>query len=136
MFLFLTDIDECDDFEIHQCSQICLNFNGSYECDCEDGYVLSSNNRQCIGIYMYMASCMHHHLQNTKLHTLIVYAQMLMNVMMLTQSVLLLTTESVVTQMVLTVVTAYQVMSRVFPMAHVEVIIIYYKVQLYLPYLF
>ena len=48
-----------------------------------------------------------------------------MNVMMLTQSALLLTTDSVVTQMVLTVVTAYQVMSRVFPMAHVEVIIKY-----------
>ena len=46
-----------------------------------------------------------------------------MNVMMLTQSALLLTTESVVTQMVLTVVTAYQVMLRVFPMAYVEVII-------------
>ena len=47
-----------------------------------------------------------------------------MNVMMLTQSALLPTTESVVTQMVLTVVTAYQVMLRVFPMEYVEVIII------------
>ena len=47
---FHIDINECDDSEVHQCSQTCRNFIGSYECDCEEGYTLSSNNRHCIGI--------------------------------------------------------------------------------------
>ena len=46
-----------------------------------------------------------------------------MNVLIMTQSVLLLTTESVITQMVLTIVSAYQVMSKVVPMAYVKVTI-------------
>ncbi len=45
-----------------------------------------------------------------------------MNAVKMTQSALLATTECVVTLMVLTVVSAYKVISR-FPMAYVEVII-------------
>jgi hypothetical protein len=45
-----------------------------------------------------------------------------MNAVKMTQSALLATTESVVTMMVLTVVTAYKDISRL-PMAYVEVII-------------
>lgn len=37
---------------------MCRNVNGSYECYCEMGYVLSSNNRHCIGIIAsYIAIC-------------------------------------------------------------------------------
>ena len=51
-----------------------------------------------------------------------------MNVLRMTQSVPLLTTESVITQMVPTVVSAYQVSLRVIPMAYVEVTMCNYYV--------
>ena len=49
LFLFLfTDNNECLDNN-GGCSQYCRNINGSYECYCQDGLVLSSDNKTCFG---------------------------------------------------------------------------------------
>lgn len=46
--LILAEIDEC---EVNNggCDQDCKNTEGSYECACEAGYVLSSNKKTCLG---------------------------------------------------------------------------------------
>ena len=36
------DVDECQDFG-HNCSQICTNIKGSYNCSCRDGFRLSDS---------------------------------------------------------------------------------------------
>ncbi|XP_077198323.1 vitamin K-dependent protein S isoform X2 [Paroedura picta] len=43
------DINECDDLvnENGGCSQICINFPGSYRCSCEDGYFMLPNKLIC-----------------------------------------------------------------------------------------
>ena len=45
---FLQDIDECDN-ENSNCSQFCNNTIGSYQCYCEDGYRLDSDEHTCNG---------------------------------------------------------------------------------------
>ena len=45
----LIDIDECDE-NIDGCEQQCLNANGSFACDCRDGYRIDTNGRACNGI--------------------------------------------------------------------------------------
>ena len=40
------DVDECYGRRT-LCHQVCVNTNGSYRCDCEDGYKLDSNERDC-----------------------------------------------------------------------------------------
>ncbi|KAL0280085.1 UNVERIFIED_CONTAM: hypothetical protein PYX00_001479 [Menopon gallinae] len=43
-----TDVNEC---ESSPCMQVCINLEGSYQCDCEDGYRINENdNRTCIDI--------------------------------------------------------------------------------------
>ena len=46
-----TDIDECRS-EFHTCDSnaMCVNTNGSFECDCKDGFTSDGNN-DCIGEY-------------------------------------------------------------------------------------
>ena len=44
----LVDIDECQE-ESDNCSQICLNNDGSYTCDCNVGYELGSDQQTCSG---------------------------------------------------------------------------------------
>ena len=49
---YLTDIDECttnNQAERDQCSQLCVNTEGSYICQCHDGYRLSADGRSCEG---------------------------------------------------------------------------------------
>ncbi|XP_060090495.1 vitamin K-dependent protein S [Heteronotia binoei] len=43
------DINECDDLVNRNggCSQICINFPGSYRCSCEDGYFMLPNKLNC-----------------------------------------------------------------------------------------
>ena len=43
-----TDINECASNN-GECSQVCLNTEGSYCCDCYPGYGLSPNNHTCNG---------------------------------------------------------------------------------------
>ena len=46
LFVFLlSDIDECS--AEHDCEDICVNTEGSYTCDCGQGYVLDDNGRTC-----------------------------------------------------------------------------------------
>ena len=46
----ILDIDECAD--THDCSQQCTNLDclhGRYQCSCNAGYILGSDNHTCIG---------------------------------------------------------------------------------------
>ena len=45
---FPLDIDECTE-NTNGCAQICTNNAGSFTCSCSQGYVLASNDRNCIG---------------------------------------------------------------------------------------
>ena len=40
------DIDECSHLS-HGCEHVCVNTQGSYYCECRDGFALNSNNRTC-----------------------------------------------------------------------------------------
>ena len=46
--LQITDIDECQ-AGTHLCNQTCANTNGSYMCECTDGYTLGIDRTSCIG---------------------------------------------------------------------------------------
>ena len=53
-----TDINECATNN-GGCSQVCLNREGSYSCDCYPGYELGPNNHTCSGmsiicVYMFI----------------------------------------------------------------------------------
>lgn len=41
------DIDECA--ESMPCDQVCQNRDGSFNCSCNDGYLLDTNGRTCNG---------------------------------------------------------------------------------------
>jgi hypothetical protein len=43
------DINECEEDEQHSCQHYCINFPGSYECGCKDGFRRMGKN--CIGTY-------------------------------------------------------------------------------------
>ena len=46
------DIDECK-LGTSRCQQICINTNGSYNCDCQSGFQLNTtDNYTCIGMYI------------------------------------------------------------------------------------
>ena len=48
-YVFISiDINECDG-ENGGCSHICNNTIGSYQCFCEDGYELESDQQSCNG---------------------------------------------------------------------------------------
>ena len=51
-FLIPTDIDECSE-NTDNCSQICTNTIGSYQCSCNDGYTRDSDGHTCNGEYNY-----------------------------------------------------------------------------------
>uniref|UniRef100_A0A667X6X1 Collagen and calcium binding EGF domains 1 n=1 Tax=Myripristis murdjan TaxID=586833 RepID=A0A667X6X1_9TELE len=44
---YCLDIDECADKNMTICSQICINFAGSYRCECEKGYFLEDDGKTC-----------------------------------------------------------------------------------------
>ena len=46
VYLF-SDINECEDD--HGCSQICINKIGTFTCECNDGYILQADGKQCLG---------------------------------------------------------------------------------------
>ena len=39
------DIDECSSSDV--CAHNCVNFDGGYECSCEDGFVLGEDGMSC-----------------------------------------------------------------------------------------
>ena len=49
MYIY-TDIDECS-LNTDNCSQICNNTEGSFNCECYEGYVLEADLRTCTGMY-------------------------------------------------------------------------------------
>lgn len=49
-FLY-TDINECARADQLRCQQICFNTIGSYNCSCEDGYLLQEDGLTCEGTY-------------------------------------------------------------------------------------
>ena len=59
MFLLYTDVNECSTYDANQCSQICVNTEGSYICQCSSGYRLSADERSCDGkemVYLVMST--------------------------------------------------------------------------------
>ena len=42
------DMDKCEN--VYTCSQYCNNTNGSYNCYCDDGYILESDGYNCTGM--------------------------------------------------------------------------------------
>ncbi len=49
--LLYTDVDECNSTSLNNCSQVCVNTEGSYTCDCEAGYRLAADLITCEGTY-------------------------------------------------------------------------------------
>lgn len=49
--ILLLDIDECT-LELDSCEQICINLDGSYTCECNEGYDVSRT-FMCEGIIIY-----------------------------------------------------------------------------------
>ena len=45
LYTHFADIDECS--TDHVCEQICVNNDGSYTCECRDGYSLDRNGKNC-----------------------------------------------------------------------------------------
>ena len=45
------DIDECTN-GVAQCSHICHNKPGSFQCSCLDGFKLTADNQTCDGMYL------------------------------------------------------------------------------------
>ena len=45
---YFTDIDECADNN-GGCNQTCTNSIGSYQCSCQDGYMLNEDGYNCAG---------------------------------------------------------------------------------------
>ena len=44
-----SDIEECIT-DTHNCSQLCVEMHGGYECDCSNGYELEDNGVTCQGL--------------------------------------------------------------------------------------
>jgi hypothetical protein len=48
------EINECQERSA-LCEQICINTNGSYDCQCNDGYTLNNDGLTCSGEYNIIA---------------------------------------------------------------------------------
>lgn len=50
-FNWISDIDECNDASLNQCTfpNLCANVDGSYNCSCPDYHVLENDGRTCKG---------------------------------------------------------------------------------------
>ena len=42
------DLDECAS-GLHDCAHLCYNTNGSYLCDCREGYYVDLDGHSCVG---------------------------------------------------------------------------------------
>ena len=48
LLTFSSDIDECN-MHIHNCEHLCVNIIGSFNCSCQDGFILQSDGHTCEG---------------------------------------------------------------------------------------
>ena len=46
----ISDIDECSN-RTHNCSQVCINTAGGFNCECNTGYQLDFDNISCNGMH-------------------------------------------------------------------------------------
>ncbi len=46
-----TDIDECESSDLNQCEEQCLNTRGSYQCNCSEGFNVSTDGFSCQGLW-------------------------------------------------------------------------------------
>ena len=46
-----TDINECDNDSGNMCSDVCVNHDDGYSCDCPTGQTLASDGQNCGGNY-------------------------------------------------------------------------------------
>lgn len=46
LFLFFTDVDECKEESV-DCQHTCTNTEGSYHCECQQGFSLRPDNHTC-----------------------------------------------------------------------------------------
>ena len=51
VYLVLTDLNECA-IDNGNCDHKCTDNDGSYECSCNDGYQLHTDERLCLGKYV------------------------------------------------------------------------------------
>ena len=54
-----TDIKECE-IGTNNCSQVCIELPGAFECSCYYGYRLQADTTTCEGIASYCVSKLHH----------------------------------------------------------------------------
>ena len=59
IFFSYTDVDECSRF-LHDCQQICVNTLGSYNCSCNDGFILQNDTQSCVGKKTVFSLCILH----------------------------------------------------------------------------
>ena len=55
------DVDECQNGGGHNCSQLCENIRGSFECKCNDGYFLDDDDANCTGMCVCMCKYVYVH---------------------------------------------------------------------------
>ena len=48
MYVYHSDVEECS-IGTHNCSQLCVELDGEYECDCSNGYELGDDEFTCEG---------------------------------------------------------------------------------------
>ena len=53
LILLSLDVNECLVATDNNCSQICVNTNGTFQCQCKSGYILSSDNSTCKGLQIW-----------------------------------------------------------------------------------
>lgn len=53
-YYYYTDINECRE-GTHLCNQTCTNTNGSYICQCQEGFRLDNDGMECNGRFMFTA---------------------------------------------------------------------------------
>ena len=51
LLLLFLDNNECTSNDTNACQQVCVNIRGSYLCQCNAGFRLSNDRRNCIGKY-------------------------------------------------------------------------------------
>ena len=51
LIFLLIDVDECS-INLHNCAHVCSNIVGSFNCSCQNGFILQPDGRTCEGMIM------------------------------------------------------------------------------------